>query len=251
MASKAKDDPKELNAYIHENAKWAKVAETNTVATRIVHYVNGIEIVSADDLMKLWNISDKTIKRYIAQGIPIAKESMRGFRLFPLEKALEWREIHINKDQSIKTVGRKIETADDAEYIKSLIEKNNYLRKSQADADKSEEDAIIARLKRQKEEGSLISSEDLDIAQAEQAIMYQSNYMQDKKSLPQELKDKSSGEIKRLLDKFYAKRMDDLNTLINKEFPDCEKSLYDVINECLEQMKLGTSSTELMKRLKK
>ena len=236
---------------LKELPKWKKIAESG-VSISLKRFIDGREVVSRQELESVFNKGQKTIQRYIKDGMPIHPASSRSLQIFDLEECISWRDKSVDKTQSIKT--ERLTGEPDASFDDDSDEerpKADMERKLKADADKAEEDAIIARLKREKEEGSLISSQDLDISQAELATVYQTTYVNDKKLLPLQLFGKSKDEMRTYLDSHYSKRMEDLDMLIHKEFPDCDESVYEVMSAVLDGMQNGISPSDIVKKIGK
>ena len=125
----------------------------------------------------------------------------------------------------------------------------NKLRKLKADADKAEQSAQIEKLKRLELENNLISSENVKRAQIEQAVIYITNYQNDKKLLPTKLVGMSKNEIRKTLDTHYEKRVKDLNKLIDKRKVKATNKFYDLIEVALELLK-DNDVEELINRIK-
>ena len=236
---------------LKELPRWKKIDESDIKVT-LKRFINDREVVSKQELISLWGKSAKTIQRYISDGMPTHKVSTRAFQVFDIEDATAWRDKSIDKVQSQKTASRQteMEVGGDGEK-KELKVVTDMERKLKADADKAEEDAVIAELKRKKEEGSLISTKELKATLADLTTVFMTLYMNDKKLLPVQLQDKNTNEMRDYLDGHYAKRIEDLQRYIDLEFEGSDKTLYDIIYKILEQLRDGLHIDELLKRIER
>ena len=238
---------------VKELPKWKKIEETNVEIT-LKRFIAGKEVVSKQELISLWGKSAKTIQRYISDGMPMHKVSTRAFQVFDIEEATAWRDGSIDKVKSQKTSSRQtemeIDISDDGDESE-LVALTDMERKLKADADKAEHDAVIADLKKQKEEGSLISTKELKNTLADLTTVFMTLYMNDKKLLPVQLQNKTINEMRDYLDLHYAKRIEDLRRYVELEFEGSEESLHDVIYKILEQLRDGLHIDDLLKKIEK
>jgi hypothetical protein len=237
---------------------WARIGESWPITEEVVRKINGRRVVSSDDLVRLWGIAKSTLNEYVsAKGMPKHPCSAKLFSVFDFAEVVAWRSENIMTDHGnsitvklkheaigfVPEMGAGMETDD------QLTKRSDMMRKASADADRAEEDAIIARLKREQLEESLIDADDLDIALAELATIYQTTYSNDKKILPVHLKGKTDVEIRKYLDEYYENRMSDLNRLINKSFPNGVTTMYEVILVIMEKIREGSSPDEIIGKL--
>lgn len=239
---------------------WARAGESYSLTEETIRFIDGRRVVSSEELEKLWGLSTLTIREYVSKkGMPKHPCSKRDFSVFDLAEVISWRAENIlpNHGNSIllnakheaegfvpeMSLGAGIDTDD------QISRRSDSIRKATADADRAEEDAAIAKLKRQQLEGTLIDADDLDIALAELATIYQTTYSNDKKILPVHLKGKTDGEIRKYLDEYYENRMSDLNRLIHKVYPQASLSLHEVTNVIIERLLEGLSPDELIGKL--
>ena len=214
---------------------WSKLDPAYLVTEEITRFIDGRRVVSSSELMKQWGISNVTLRRYTGLGMPKHPASSDGFLIFDLLEVGSWRLANITS-RGAKPSKPIEDTETDDDYQGEL---GDTARKVKADADRAVEDALSARLKRQQLEGSLIESDTLDIAQAEMAVVYSTLYQNDKRTFPVQLLGKDSAEIRSYLDDHYANRMEDLQSLMVKEFPSCDATLYDIIHVVLQQLQNG------------
>lgn len=215
---------------------WGKIDPQFTVTEEVIRKINGRRVVNTAELINQWGTSVPTFRRYVQDGMPQHPASTKGFPVFDLLEATAWRDANVSNRGARPKVPREHaasgEPTDGSEVGAAI-------RKIIADADRAEEQAKSEALKRKQLEGSLIEADTLDIAQAEMAVVYNALYQNDKKTFPVQLFGKSSAEIREYLDDHYANRMDDLHTLIDKEFPNCQETLYDIIHVVLKQLRNG------------
>lgn len=239
-----------------ESRSWEKVAETCRVDVELVYRVEGRRIVSRRELRRLWDCSDETIKRYVLKGMPKSALSMPSFTVFDLAVVDAWRLANIDPrlgpkvtqlrkelEANVPTLPRGEHSPADGELEEGIPSGKKPLTQyaideAIAESERAVENALIAKLKRQQMDGSLIDSETLDIALAEQAVIYTTHYVNDKKLLPIQLENKSRAEIRQFLDQYYANRMTDLRSLIERVFT-CDETLYDVVQAVLEAFLKG------------
>lgn len=212
---------------------WNKVDRQYVIEERVTRYIAGRQVISSQELKTAWGISDMTLRRYIGLGMPKHPASFKDFNIFDILECAAWRDNNISDRGAKPGKSRNPEDTDEDEGIVS--------RKMKADADRAVSEAAISELKHQQLKGSLIEAETLDIAQAEMAVIYQTTYQNDKKTLPIQLEHKSSGEIREYLDSYYQNRMEDLDSLIHKEFPECNESVYEIMEVALKQLNNGVS----------
>ena len=239
---------------LKEEPTWARVGATHDVdiKTEVVRKVNGVIVISKKGLADKWHTTPRNIQRYVAKGMPIAEElCITNFSVYPLKACEYWKELNLDKTKSLSKSNAVIDTLPEQSNSspEEPDEKHDAVRKQKADADKAEHEAVISELKKKKLDESLIDSESLDIAQAELAAIFITNYINDKKLLQVLLKRKESHEIKHVLEQHYKKRIEDLDKLVNKVFDECDNTAYEVMQAVLTQMGDGVSPDELIKRI--
>ena len=240
---------------------WEKIAEHCSITAEIILRVEGRRLVSRRDLRRIWACTDEAIKGYVKKGMPKSELSHPSMAVYDLAAVNAWREVNVDtkRGMAAQKLRRERESnlppppSEDLETDASDQADPKSLSKYATDqviaeSEKAVENALITKLKRQQMEGSLIDSETLDITLAEQAVIYTTNYVNDKKLLPIQLENKSRGEIRQFLDQHYANRMSDLRGLIEKVF-ECDESLYDVIQAVLEAFLKGTSPKGVIEAL--
>jgi len=238
---------------LKELPKWKKIEESNVEIT-LKRFISDREVVSKQELVGILGKSAKTIQRYISDGMPVHQASTRAFQIFDIEEIIVWRDKSIDKVKSQKTASRQTEmeiSISDNGEDEELVALTDMERKLKADADKAEHDAVIADLKKKKEEGSLISTKELKNTLADLTTVFMTLYMNDKKLLPVQLQNKTTNEMRDYLDLHYAKRIEDLKRYVELEFEGSEQSLHDVIYKILEQLRDGVHIDEILKRIEK
>jgi hypothetical protein len=235
---------------------WEKIAEHCDVVAEIIVRVDGRRLVSRRDLRRIWACTDEAIKGYVKKGMPKSELSVPSMAIYDLATVNAWREANVDSKRGMaaaklrreKEEGLPPATSEDAEIDsvpggKSLSQ--YAIAEAIAESERAVENATITKLKRQILDGSLIDSETLDITLAEQAVIYTTNYVNDKKLLPIQLEQKSRGEIRQFLDQHYSNRMSDLRLLIEKVY-DCDESLHEVIQAILEAFIRGETPSKLI-----
>lgn len=219
-----------------ETNLWEKISTTCDLVVERVYRVDGRHLVTRRDLRRIWNCTDEAIKSYVKKGMPKSELSITSMSIYDLEVVRAWRDTNVDskRGRAVSKTKRDLEQGIEPDVPSS--EGGGYaVRQMIAESDKAVENAILAKLKRQELEGSLVESETLDIALAELAVIYVTTYVNDKKLLPIQLKNKSDGDIRKFLDQHYANRISDLDRLITKTF-DCEETMYDIIQAVLTSL---------------
>ena len=227
-------------------------------------YIDDKQVISKKEAVELFKVKERTIERYLKDGMPKHPQSQNRFLVLDVEECREWillniKASRVSKKQIEETLKKEVYEDEDGikavdlpkEQVKVIIQGDANIRKLVGDADKASEDALSAKLKRMALEGTLVEAESLSIAQAEQAAIYITNYINDKKVLQTLLKNKEPNEIKDILEDHYSKRMQDLDKLINREFKDCDKSLYEIIFVVLRFMRDGIAPDAIIDALKR
>ncbi len=196
------------------------------------YLVDNREVVSSKYLQQIWGVTDKTIRNYITQGMPFLEESSSRFKIFDLIECVTWRMETINLAKS--NVSKVQQKESEKESTESEVFEANR-QKILADAKKAMFDADSAEIKYKTLKGELISIEDIDKAMAEQAVLHKTDLLNGEKVLPIMLENKDKAEIANILKENNQQRLDDLDKLINKEFK-CEETLYEVVQEVIEQL---------------
>ena len=235
---------------------WEKIAEHCDVVAEIIVRVEGRRLVSRRDLRRIWACTDEAIKGYVKKGMPKSELSVPSMAIYDLATVNAWREANVDSKRGMaaaklrreKEEGLAPPSSEDAESDLTTGGKSlsKYaIDEAIADSERAVENALITKLKRQMMEGSLIDSETLDITLAEQAVIYTTHYVNDKKLLPIQLEQKSRGEIRQFLDQHYSNRMSDLRLLIDKVY-ECDESLHEVIQAILEAFIRGETPVKLI-----
>jgi phage terminase Nu1 subunit (DNA packaging protein) len=191
------------------------------------------EVVSSKYLQQIWGVTDKTIRNYISQGMPyLIEQSSSRFKIFDLIECITWRMETINMSKS--NVSKVQQRESEKETTESEVFEANR-KKIIADANKAEFDAKSAEIKYKNLSGELISIDDVDKAMAEQAVLHKTDLLNAEKVLPIILENKDKTEIANILRDNTQQRLDDLDKLIKREFK-CEETLYEVIDEVINQL---------------
>lgn len=227
------------------------------------YFINKKWVGTKKDLVKEFNCADRTITRYIKQGMPEHKQSTKEFKIFDMEECLAWKDRNINKEQSKKTKkNSNNEIEDDEENFSDeessiiwdslsnkqrhkIAENAAYLRKTIADADKSVSSARREQMKELEEEGLLVDANDIDKTMAEQAILHRTDKTNDEKVLPITLENKTAQEISIILHEHNQDRLDLLDKLVNKKLI-CSESFYDVAEIVIKKL-LKNTPKEIIK----
>jgi len=238
------EDVKELH-------KWKKIEDTG-VKLELKRFVDGREVVSKTELIKLLKTSAKTVQRYISKNMPVHEKSIRAFQFFDIKEVMAWRDKSVDKVMSSKTAKpTDMDVEEDTELDEdgNPVKLNDMLRKLKADADKAELGVKLDTLKLAEAEGRVVDASDLDRAMSELAIVHKTDKIHDENLLPILLENKDAGEIKKLLQEHNFERLDMLDKIVNKEFKSVE-TMYDVVEAVLQQLKDGIEPESLVKRLK-
>jgi len=230
---------------IAEISKWKKLEESGIEIT-LKRFIGNEEVVSRQELITLWNKSDKTIQRNVKDGMPTHEASSSRFQIFPLKRAEKWRDGNIDKVFSAKT--DKLVDIPQQEDREDLELKTDMERKLKAEANTAETRDEAEKLKLEILKKTVIDANDLDRAMSELAIVHKTDKIQDENLLPVLLENKNAGEIKKLLQEHNKKRLEMLDKLVNKEFQS-ENTLYDIVEVILQQLKEGKEPWSLIKRI--
>jgi phage terminase Nu1 subunit (DNA packaging protein) len=220
------DDKQRWDSFIKQNPKIK-------IHTEEKYLIDSREVVSSNYLQQIWGVTDKTIRNYISQGMPVSKFSSSRFKIFDLIECISWRMATI--DMSKSNVSKVQQKESQEETQESIVFEANR-RKIIADADKAEAEAKISQMKEKNMAGELISIEDIDKAMAEQAVLHKTDIVNSEKIFPNLLENLEKSEIVKILKDQNQQRLESLDALIKKEFK-CEETLYEVIIEVLEKLK--------------
>jgi hypothetical protein len=237
---------------------WEKldIPEGLAVEAEWVIRIGGRRYVTRRDLTRLWDLADGSLTRYIQKGLPVSPLSKEKFQVFDYVEVVAWRNENIDLAAGRNAKSNRTTSEDhndlDSENPKMSTEKEKAssltMRQMVADTKRSEENALIAELKRKEAEKSLIPSSAAEEALAEQAVIHASNYAQDKKLLPVQIENLPRHDIRAFLDQHYAGRMSDLKSLISKQF-ECDETLYDIVSTTLEALKNGATPKSIVKAI--
>ena len=213
-------------------------------------------IVQKKELADVLEVKIRQIGNYIKRGMPISSTGKRGVQNFETEICKNWKVKNIDKVMSTKTKlykqskSTEIEieidekNTDEDEEVKCDLE-----RKLKADADSAVIKVKLDNLKLAEAEGRVVDANDLDKSMSELAIVHKTDKINDENVLPILLANKTASEIKKQLQKFNTKRLEELDKLINREFKSVE-TLYDIVEVVLCQLKEGIEPESLIKRIK-
>lgn len=232
------DEKKRWDDFIKKNPKInIEVQEKYLIKSR--------EVVTSRYLQKIWGVTDKTIRNYVSDGMPVREESSPRFKLFDLIECVSWRMTQIDMGKSNVSGTQKKES--NKEEVENLIFEANR-DKIIADAKKAKHEASIAEIKEKTALGELISVEDVDKVTAEQAMLHKTDIINSEKILPSELENLSKGEIAKKLREYNQDRLDNLNKLIQKDF-DCDETLYEIVKEVLKELN-DNSPKQIINKIK-
>lgn len=235
---------------------WDKldIPEGLEVEAEWVIRIGGRRYVTRRDLSRLWDLADGSLTRYIQKGLPVSPLSKDKFQVFDYAEVTEWRNKNIDlaagrNAKSNRALPESDDLEDSASDSKPPLEKEKAsltMRQMIADTKRSEENALLAELKRKEAEKSLIPSSAAEEALAEQAVIHASNYAHDKKLLPVQLENLPRHDIRTFLDQHYAGRMSDLKGLMAKQF-DCEDTMLDIVHAAVQAINKGRSPEDIIK----
>lgn len=238
-------DPSELK----ELPKWKKL-EASGVKIVLKRFIGDKEVISRQELASILNKGDKTIQRYIKDGMPQHEKASRAFQVFNLSEVIAWRDKTIDKTMSIKT--SKPQTTnievDTENQDDELILTDDLSRKLKADADDAELKVKLNTIKLALAEGEVVDANDLDRAMSELAIVHKTDKIHDENLLPVLLENKDAGEIKKILQDHNKERLKMLDKIVNREFKSME-TLHDIVEATLHQMKEGVEPESIIKRI--
>jgi phage terminase Nu1 subunit (DNA packaging protein) len=224
-------EDKRWNAYISQNPK-VKIKIEN----KYLH--ENREVVTSRYLQQIWGVTDRTIRNYIKEGMPVSDISSSKFKIFDLIECINWRMSQI--DMSKSNVSKATQKENETESGEESVAKANR-DKIIADAKKAIHEANVSEMKEKNMRDELISADDVDKAMAEQAVIHKTDIINSEKILPLILEDKSSAEITQELVGHNSERIKELNKLIKKEF-DCDETLFEIIQEVIEELKKSNPS---------
>jgi phage terminase Nu1 subunit (DNA packaging protein) len=224
-------EDKRWNAYISQNPK-VKIKIEN----KYLH--ESREVVTSRYLQQIWGVTDRTIRNYIKEGMPVSDISSSKFKIFDLIECINWRMSQI--DMSKSNVSKATQKENETESGEESVAKANR-DKIIADAKKAIHEANVSEMKEKNMRDELISADDVDKAMAEQAVIHKTDIINSEKILPLILENKSSAEITQELVGHNSERIKELNKLIKKEF-DCDETLFEIIQEVIEELKKSNPS---------
>lgn len=231
----------------------------------------GRRLVTRRDLRRIWGVADDAIKSYASKGLPKVdldalvsdgvlkrRKTDPNFKFTQLKVAIydlaevnAWRDNNVDMKRSPRRLSaqntQELPT-EDTESDATAPVSSYALREMIAKTNSAEEQATILTLKRKNLEGSLVESDDLDKAMAEQAVLHKTDKLNDEKVLPTLLEGKTSSEISDILQEHNQERLDHFDRLINKEFKD-SKTLYDIIEIALTKLEQGVSPSDIIKAI--
>jgi len=219
-----------------------------------VYFIDKKMYVNMNFLSKYFNVTPRTVINWQDRGLIHSDFSLKNLKLFAFEATIEWVDRNINKTKAKGGKKSKSEMIDEAQKI----EINEHSPEAHKDIDKVSEAEADRRLKiiknkieemKLKElEGELVRAEDLDIAQAEQAVIHVAQYMNDKKLLPSLIEMKPRDDISKTLDELYQDRIENAHAIISKVC-DIPITLYDLIQKLLENLAKGVKMSVIEKAL--
>lgn len=220
-------DRENWQSYIKQNPK-------NKIVIEEKYLLNNREIVSSKYLQQIWGVTDKTIRNYLAQGMPyLVEQSSARFRIFDLLECIAWRMESINMSKSnVSKVQQKESESEDSEGEVFRANREKII----ADAKKATHESNIAEIKEKVARGEYISAKDSDRDKATQALMHISELYNDRKILPTMLADKTKEKIIELLVNHHKTRITTLQEVIEKEY-DCDEDMYAIVAEVIEALK--------------
>lgn len=231
-----------------EKKRWDDFRKKNPkikIEVEEKYLLNSREIVTAKYLQKLWGVSDRTIRTYVNDGMPLLKESSHRFKIFDLIECISWRMTQIDLTKS--NVSKQQEEESEVESLASRAAIAN-LTEQIDKAEIASEEKLIKIMKRKELEGSLISVDDVDKVSAEQAVLHKTDIMNAEKILPTILENLDKGEVAEALREHNQKRLDDLDELIQKEF-DCDETLYEIVIEAINALQ-ENNPQEIIEKIK-
>ena len=221
------------------------------IKTNEVFIINDQTFVTSAFLEDYWNVSDRQIRNYTQSGMPASPytiEGRGGIKIFNLNACIAWKNGNIDKKQSQKTKGTlpPVEGEEDVQAVQAA-----FLNKQKFEAEVEEQLAKteLAQIKVKEAKGELVAAENLDISMAEQAMIYITNYKNDKKILPTLLEDKKASEMIKILDEHFSRRVEDLEKFINKVF-ESDETIYDIMEVAKKQIMKGIDPERIVDRIK-
>lgn len=195
-------------------------------------------------IMAFFNISDKTVSNWKKQGLEKSEYSMPRMDLYGLEAVIAWKMINVDSSNNKKgTSGSpKIGANGETDYsdvpIKNLPEHEADRRTKITKMEAEEVKLLELR-------GSLIPTDDVDKAMADQAVMHKSQYIDDLDTLPTILENKPKQEISVILDRHYERRLNNAVDFIGKEY-EISNIIFEIVG-----MTMSEDSEKFVKQMEK
>ena len=237
-----------------------------------VMYINGITVVSRNDLAVMINCSTQTIVAYhkeVRYENPLQKldnsiSGINGNKIhYDLMYALKWHQENIKvkytpkkqKNAGVATVDIPSKVGKDlSSFIDALPpHKRDIFESSTLDPmDKllKLEDIEKKEIQNKVERGSYIDINDVDKNMATLAIMMLSSLRNYEKSAPILLDGKSKDEILSIVKDAHYEMADRLDELVNMEW-DSDETLYDVVWEVVKNLSEDMSPSHIIKAINK
>ena len=259
------------NEHSGEESKWGKLsADIKTETTR--YYKQKI-VVSKADLERLWNVSPKTIQRYIKDGMPKCEElSRRNFQIFYKEECEEWKNENIDKKQSNRVNKSKSSNVDASsdnddeittttieEKIRTVVEKLDIETTSGDEAERLAGimTALEKTLKVGKASEGMLPAKDTKNVLIEMALIISGSYKKLSKSLPRECKNLSEEKLQERLEVEFKKELDNIRRFLKGKLSHNNikkatgEKLIDIVNEAQEAIDRGANLDEIINALGK
>ena len=172
---------------------------------------------------------------------------------YNLAYVIDWHKKNIDKTKSRSSRNKPQSTTStiSQDFIDTLPEE---VREAYQETGKDPLDALKDIKEIQKRDiaikealGKLVPAERLDYGMAELAVIQIGQYQSDKRTLPHQLENKSSDEIKDILDNHYQSRVEEIIKIAKKGFGSTKK-IYDVVVTLKNKLK-EHSADDIIKHL--
>jgi len=207
--------------------------------------LGGKKFVSSD-----MSVSERHITEWEKKGFKASPLSLPRLKLYNIKDLRKWHKDNVDQKQS------KRRNSDIIDGTEEKDEHNKYAHLPidevpQVEAMRRKEIAALKKLLLQNDEleGRLVPADDLDRAMAEQAAMHISDKMNDEKTLPTLLENKSAEEISELLYEHNQEKVNMLKRIVQKEFV-CDNTLYDIIFEILLKLEEDVNPDKIVEAIR-
>ena len=231
--------------------KIKKASESIDFKEDKVIFVGSQMLVGKTTVMKIFQVTERTLHHWETRGFEISKYSVGSVKLYDIFELRLWYNSNIDQSRNAKN-NLKVKATDKQNSLENEFEGVSLDSVPITEAQRRKEIEAVKKLVLQNKliSGESIDIEDVDRNLATQAATHIAHLTNSEKILPDLLEHKDSSDIQDIINEHNQMSIEHLYQLTNKEISG-DHELYDVYFKMLKKYNDGATLDSIVKMVDK